>query len=205
MAQARRKSSGKAHNKPRGIDSTALGMLIIGLVVGAAATALLYGIRSDQPAAVGGGLRALIAASKSKRATSVSVTDESPNKAEELPSTKLDFYTVLPEIEYVLPDDYAPDKQPDLPTSGQTEEGIFYMLQAGSYANFKDADRLKAELALAGLEAHIQKITVQDKGDYYRVRLGPFINLAKLARVHDQLRNQGINAMRLRISGRTPG
>ena len=79
------------------------------------------------------------------------------------------------------------------------------MLQAGSYASYADADRLKARLALAGLEAHIQKVTIQSRGDFYRVRLGPFIDLNKLAAVDKRLAEQGISAIRLRITRESPG
>jgi len=54
------------------------------------------------------------------------------------------------------------------------EAGVNYILQAAAYTNSDDADRLKARLVLNGMEPRIEKITVGDKGTYYRVRLGPY-------------------------------
>src|SRR5437660_6542000 len=81
---------------------------------------------------------------------------------------KLDFYTVLPEVETVLPERGARTKPPK---TERTEESVRYVLQAGSFGSFEDADQLKAKLALNGLPSQIQKITIEGKGDYHRVRL----------------------------------
>jgi len=207
MSQAQRRSNTKAKRVRRfGFDAPGLGMLLIGIVVGAVATALWHGVNSEQPTTLGGGLRALIEASKSRSTVvdpqpGVSVPTKAP------PSTTLDFYRVLPntKIEYLPPVEDASDTAPEPGNTGETEQGVYYFLQAGSYGNFKDADRLKAKLALSGLEAHIQKVSIESEGIYYRVRLGPFINLGKLAKTHSQLSKQGINAMRLRISSGKSG
>ena len=74
------------------------------------------------------------------------------------------------------------------------------MLQAGSYQNKKDADRLKAELALKGHQSQIQKVTIQGRGDFYRVRLGPYINHNQMVSADDSLAASGIKALRLKIS-----
>jgi len=83
------------------------------------------------------------------------------------PKPKFDFYTILPETETVLPERRARSK----PVKTKPEEGISYILQAGSFAGFEEADQVKAKLALSGLVAHIQKITIEGKGEYHRVRL----------------------------------
>ena len=67
-----------------------------------------------------------------------------------------------------------------------------YVLQAGSFNNFQDADQLKAKLAMNGLVAQIQKIIIEGKGEYYRVRLGPFENLEALEAAEQQLKRLGI-------------
>ena len=46
------------------------------------------------------------------------------------------------------------------------------MLQAGSYKNFADADRVRAQLALQGIESKVQKVTV-DNDTWHRIRIGP--------------------------------
>jgi cell division protein FtsN len=75
-----------------------------------------------------------------------------------------DFYKVLPgDAPGELPP--APDAAADTP---------LYYLQAGAFQNADDADNLKAQLALLGLEAEIQTSDVADKGVFHRVRVGPF-------------------------------
>ena len=48
-------------------------------------------------------------------------------------------HTVLPEVETVLPDHRTKTAKPE-----RTEEGARYILQAGSFAGFEEADQLKA-------------------------------------------------------------
>lgn len=49
-----------------------------------------------------------------------------------------------------------------------------YLVQAGSFQNKDDAEKLKAKLAFSGLEANIQTAEIPGKGVWYRVRLGPY-------------------------------
>jgi cell division protein FtsN len=111
------------------------------------------------------------------------------------PKPKFDFYTILPETETVLPERRSKTKT----VKARPEEGVSYILQAGSFAGFEEADNMKARLALGGLVAHIQKITIEGKGEYHRVRLGPYENLDQLDAAAAQLQKMGIKAMRLRV------
>ena len=60
-------------------------------------------------------------------------------------------------------------------------------------------------LALAGLVAHIQKITVEGKGEYHRVRLGPYEKIEQLDATALQLQKMGIKAIRLKVKKGEPG
>lgn len=109
---------------------------------------------------------------------------------------KLDFYTILPG------ETLLPEPKPDRDRKAKTEvreKGVRYVLQAAAYANADDADRLKAKLALNGLEAHIEKVMVGDRGAHYRVRLGPYSKIDDLDAANDRLSQLGIKAMRLRV------
>lgn len=108
------------------------------------------------------------------------------------PKPKFDFYTVLPETETVLPRQKGA-------TPAKPEEGVSYVLQAGSFASFHDADQLKARLALTGLVAHIQKVTIEGRGEYHRVRLGPYERLQELDDADQQLRKLGMQPIRLKV------
>ncbi|HYM35211.1 MAG TPA: hypothetical protein VET48_07410, partial [Steroidobacteraceae bacterium] len=73
------------------------------------------------------------------------------------PQEQLDFYENLPKFEVVVP-----EKEKDVRRSGggpQVEKPGAYVLQAGSYRNFPDADRVKALLALQGVQSRVEKVT----------------------------------------------
>jgi len=66
----------------------------------------------------------------------------------------------------------VPVKQFLAPPSAATK-GVYYV-QAGSFQNVGDAEKLKAKLALSGFEAGLQTVNIPDKGIWHRVRLGPY-------------------------------
>lgn len=111
---------------------------------------------------------------------------------------RFDFYTILPEVETPLPP--REPKKTAQAKPAKPEEGARYVLQAASYSDFEDADRLKARLALAGLEANIEKVTIEGKGDFYRVRLGPYEKLEALDDADRRLAEQGIKPLRLKLT-----
>lgn len=104
------------------------------------------------------------------------------------------FYEMLKRSEVVVPD------EPAAPGSSEpvavVEPGS-YVLQVGSFSTNADADRRRAELALHGIEAHIQKAVV-DGRIYYRVRIGPTDDLDQLNMIRSRLRAAQIDAVRLR-------
>jgi cell division protein FtsN len=67
-----------------------------------------------------------------------------------------------------------------------------FWLQAGSFANEREAENLKAQLALAGWEAAIQSATLPDKSVRYRVRLGPYMSTDELNRAKGDLSKRGV-------------
>lgn len=73
----------------------------------------------------------------------------------------------------------------------ETKQPIF--LQAGSFTKPNDADNLKANLALMGIEASVQQVMVQDK-TFYRVRLGPYNRIEEVNKVRSELAKAGIDA-----------
>ncbi|BAU46627.1 sporulation protein [Sulfurifustis variabilis] len=116
---------------------------------------------------------------------------------------KLDFYTVLPEMETVLPDRSPRDTR--TAKAEKAEDGVRYVLQAGSFASFTDADQLKARLALQGLVARIQKVTIEGRGDFHRVRLGPYSRVEQLDAADQQLRTLGLKPIRLKLKPEAAG
>lgn len=143
----------------------------------------------------GSGLRALFGGSAPEQARAKKApATKAPADA---PKPKYDFYTILPEIETVLPE--GEPLSASKPAGVARREGVSYVLQAGSFARFDDADRLRAQLTLNGFTAHIQKVTIEGKGEYHRVRLGPYGEIADLDEADRRLRVLGIRGLRLKV------
>ena len=83
-----------------------------------------------------------------------------------------DFPTILEErtVEKIIEKTY-PETQINIDKS---EKITRYIIQVGSFKNFKSADALKAKLAFSGLSAHIRKTNIIGKGISFRVFVGPF-------------------------------
>lgn len=122
--------------------------------------------------------------------------------AEELPPpparTKFDFYTILPEMEVAVPDEDIDRKNRKPEITTPVKQGS-YILQAGSFKQSEQAERMKASLALIGVEASIQSVTIDNKQTWHRVRIGPYNDVNKLNQVRQRLRENNINAILLRI------
>lgn len=86
---------------------------------------------------------------------------------------RYDFFTVLPEIEVVVPSREIEQRARENPDQPATETGGRYLIQAGSFRNADDAEALKARLAMLGMVARIQTVNV-DGQTWHRIRLGPY-------------------------------
>ncbi|MDP4028630.1 MAG: SPOR domain-containing protein [Gallionella sp.] len=73
-----------------------------------------------------------------------------------------------------------------------------YFLQAGSFSNADDADKLKARLAMLGFESSTQTATIPDKGVWHRVRTGPYKNTEEMNRARNLLKQNGVDATPMR-------
>ena len=106
------------------------------------------------------------------------------------------FYDMLPKFEVVVPEKDK-DVRPDTRAVPETRNGT-YVLQAGSYKNFADADRVRAKLALQGVESKVQKVSV-DNDTWHRIRIGPISNLAELNRLRTILRKADVDVLVIRV------
>lgn len=114
----------------------------------------------------------------------------------EEPAKSYDFYDMLPKFEVVVPEKEK-DVRPDIKTVAETRRGT-YVLQAGSYKNFADADRVRAQLALQGIESKVQKVSV-DNDTWHRIRIGPISKLDELNRLRQKLRKAEVDALVIRV------
>ena len=110
---------------------------------------------------------------------------------------KYDFYEMLPNFEVVVPEKDKEVKR-DLPATARIERPGVYVLQAGSYRNQSDADRVRAQLALQGIDARVQRVAV-DADVWHRVRIGPITRLEELNKLRKQLQAAEIDALVIRV------
>jgi cell division protein FtsN len=161
------------------------------------------------------------------------VPDES--KGEVVPTTpkpRFDFYTLLPEMEVVVPEQEisagliqttppvqkaAPVEEAKPAAAGKPPKqaapvaanpikpakpaASTYYLQVGSFRNGAQAERFKAELALQGMQTSIQKVTINNKDTYHRVRVGPFRDLNALDKTRQTLKKKGIDSTPIKVTG----
>jgi cell division protein FtsN len=120
---------------------------------------------------------------------------EGDSSADE-PAKSYDFYDMLPKFEVVVPEKDK-DVRPDIKSVPETRRGT-YVLQAGSYKNFADADRVRAKLALQGVESKVQKVSV-DNDTWHRIRIGPISKLDELNRLRQILRKADVDVLVIRV------
>jgi cell division protein FtsN len=112
------------------------------------------------------------------------------------PAERYDFYEMLPNFEVVVPEKEVAVRR-DLPATPVEKAGS-YVLQAGSFREFNEADRVRAQLALQGIESKVQRVSV-DSDTWHRVRIGPITDLKELNRVRDRLREADMDVLVIRV------
>jgi len=112
-------------------------------------------------------------------------------------TTKFEFYKELSDkpaggaAKPVVPK--SPSPEAVNPPAKAAVDATLYLVQAGSFQNADDAEKLKAKLALVGMEASVQKADITGKGVFYRVRLGPYEGMAEANAAIANLKQNGIS------------
>jgi hypothetical protein len=104
-----------------------------------------------------------------------------------------DFYDLFPSAEVPIVEEYNNDGK-----KVRVEEDFAYLLQAGSFRSKDDADRLRGELILQGLEAFTKEVE-QASGVWHRVLVGPFDSKLLLNRTRTTLAAADIETIQLRV------
>jgi cell division protein FtsN len=112
-------------------------------------------------------------------------------------AAKYDFYQMLPNFEVVVPEKEK-DVKRDLPATAKIERSGVYVLQAGSYRNESDADRVRDQLSKVGIDAKVQRVAV-DADVWHRVRIGPITKLDELNKMRKQLQAADVDAIVIRV------
>lgn len=149
---------------------------------------------------------------------------EAPPPAARQPQPKFEFYNLLPEMEVVLsdaevkeatsrPPPKAPAETPPKPkteaggtapptsqtSAAELATGDTYLVQLGSFTRKEDADRLKAQLAMQGVQTQIQQVTINGKDTYYRVRTGALRGSQALSEVRSRLKKGGNEGIVIKV------
>lgn len=110
------------------------------------------------------------------------------------PKPRFDFYKLLQESETIVPASETNTDEKPTPEQASTE----YILQVGSFPSAEDADKLRAQLILLNLDAHIEKVEIRKGELWHRVVVGPFDNQNALTSARTQLVNNQYNALVLK-------
>lgn len=177
---------------------TLLGMFI-GLVVGVvvAAGVVWYLNKTPLPFQAKGAKPAAEKNGEAKAEPAKPVAPEPlPGKPGDKPAEKprFEFYKILPGSQ-----EPVPQAEPKPAVAAPKPAGDALFLQAGSFQNPADADNLKARLALMGVEASVQQVTLPEKGIMHRVRIGPYANPDEMAKARTLLAQNGIQASVVRV------
>lgn len=192
MAQ-RKKTKSKAKKKrkagrPKQQSSVNWASLLVGLGIGLMIAVGIYvsDRREQLPAARDGG--AVAAVSEPGATDGAAGAEDS--------ASRFRFYEMLPRFEVVIPEEDL-EAMPDVSSRSLDRPGV-YVLQAGSFSSFEDADRRKAQLALLGIVSNIQKVTIDDKS-YHRVRIGPVSELGQLNMLRKQMRDADVEVLVIQV------
>lgn len=109
-----------------------------------------------------------------------------------------DFYKMLPSFQVVIPGQDKDVKSGN--ESAPVQQPGSYILQVGSFPSYADADKLKANLALLGIESSIQSVQVNNGSTWNRVRIGPIKDLKELNAMRAKLAQQHIEPLLMKQS-----
>jgi cell division protein FtsN len=164
----------------------------VGTLVGVVLATCLFVYVNDKRAA------ARDAVAETPRPEPHRVAPADPDASAATSTEKYTFYDRLPNFEVVVPEKDKEVMKRDLPATAPVERPGVYVLQAGSYRNESDADRVRAQLALQGIEATVQRVAV-DTDVWHRVRIGPITKLEQLNRLRKQLQAADVDALVIRV------
>jgi cell division protein FtsN len=120
-----------------------------------------------------------------------------PGKPGDKPAERrFEFYGILEGKQPGTPGAAAPAAAPAVTVTPAADAKpgpveIFF-LQVGAFQKAADADNLKAKLALTGLEAGVQEVSIPEKGTMHRVRVGPFRSPEEMNRARVLLSQTGV-------------
>jgi cell division protein FtsN len=111
--------------------------------------------------------------------------------ADPAPVTRFEFFDTLPGNAVAAHERADSDHLPSAVADAPRE----FLLQAGSFTNDEDAQRLRATLSSLGLNCETAAVTLSSGAVRHRVIVGPFASAAETQRAMTRLRDQNIEAL----------
>jgi len=180
-------------------------MLTIGLIIGLFVAFLVYLDDLQEPPAA-----AVESGGDQATANARDVTGDQAGQSSKSGKhgPNFEFYSILPDLEVVVP--HAGKEEGAKGQSGGSGEsgnaggtaavasgkGPYY-LQAGSFQKTSQADRMKARIALLGLDVDIQSVRING-AEWHRVRVGPYDDTDTLRSAQKRLSDNDIDYLVLR-------
>jgi cell division protein FtsN len=109
------------------------------------------------------------------------------------PEPRFTFYKILPELEAIVPESEIKVLKHE-ESLGKKTPTVKYLLQAGSFTNAQDAEKLKARLSGLKIKSHIETVKIENTA-WNRVKIGPFNTMADADRVRVYLRGNQLDSV----------
>lgn len=79
------------------------------------------------------------------------------------------------------------------------DEAATYVLQIGSFKTAKDADTMKAQLAMLGVSTRVKPVTLKNGQIWHRVMTGPLSGKKQMEQTRAKLRKNGKEAVPIKL------
>lgn len=198
MAQDYKNAGIKKKKKKSGAGAPPWLWALAGLSIGLFVAFLVYLDRARPPAPIMA-KTAPKAAEKAKPAAKAAPGKPGSPEAQD---QRFEFYTLLPEMEVVVPEREQQPGGRRPPTPSEAKSGM-YELQAGSFRRYAEADSRKAALALLGVESEIQRVTLDNNETWHRVKIGPYRDVAELNQIRSLLQGNRIETVLIKLRGKS--
>lgn len=135
----------------------------------------------------------------SGRTNAPAQTGEGAAEAQNQPALTYEFIHRLPnEVvqTHVVPYEPPPAGAPEA-SANPSEESHVYLLQAASFLRNDDAEAMRAELLLEGMQAKVSVVPRAGGRTWHRVLVGPFPDRTEMRRALTKLRDRDIPALPL--------
>ena len=122
-------------------------------------------------------------------------TDDDTNT---VPAINYEFFRLLPNKKVVNLSEWATEQHP-IQGTGTADEKHAFILQVSSFRQIEAADRVKAQLALLGISAGIQRVVIDGRDIRYRVRAGPYTDQQTLDNERRRLQDNNLEFLVLKL------